>query len=456
MKTLPELPQSAISQRIQWVFKPTEYLKNCSQISPGIFQSVVNGGLVILSDPQALKTFLAAERRELSAPSKTNQILEPITGKSSIIATEGERHQQRRKLLMPPLHGEKLKSYGETIVKICHESVAGFQPQQAFRGRGLTQKIALEVINQTVFGLANSERAQKIKHLLTKITDSFNSPLTSALLFFPILQQDWGAWSPWGNFVQKRSRLDEMVFQEIAERRQHPTGDDILSLMIASRFEDGSQMDDQALRDELMALLFAGYETTASSMAWSLYWVLRCPEVKAKIVAELAQLPADADVMTVARLPYLSAVCQEILRICPVAIMTFTRQVEAPLTILGFPFAPGTFVMGCIYLLHQNPDLYPQPEQFRPERFLERSFAPYEYMPFGGGSRRCLGDALAMLEMKLGLASLIGNYEFALQNDRPERTCRRGVTLAPERQVPLTFIRPITATVPDVLKHSLG
>ncbi len=455
MRILPELPQPALQQQIQWVLDPIRYLQTCELHSPGMFRSVVNDGLLVLSDPEALKCFLAADRSQLSAPAKTNKILEPITGPSSIFSTEGDQHLKRRKLLLPPFHGERLKSYGEAIVDITHQCVASLAPNERILGRSLTQQLTLAVIFKTVFGLQEGKKYQPIKALLTTITDSFSSPLNSSFLFFELLQQDWGPWSPWGRFVRRRSRLDKMVYQEITERRQRQApGDDILSLMITAEYDDGSHMTDQELRDELMALLFAGHETTASALAWALYWVCRYPTVKTKIREELAQLSPDAGVMAIAQLPYLSAVCNETLRIYPVALMTFSRIAEHPLTIMDVAIAKGTQLIGCLYLLHQNPVLYPNPEQFRPERFLERQFAPYEYMPFGGGQRRCIGDALALLEMKLGLATLLTHYDFILQDDRPEVPQRRGVTLAPKRNVPLQYQGKRNSPVPDVLHPS--
>jgi len=440
MKTLPTLTQSAWQQRLQWVLDPIAYLGRCADQSPGMFNSVVNGGLVVISDPQGMKEFWAANRETLSAPSATNRIVEPLLGPESIITTEGDRHRQRRQLLFPPFHGERLQNYGQAVIDICHQLMAPIAEGEAFLGRVLTQKLSLEVICKTVFGLDDGDKYQELKDLLTLTTESFGSPVTASMLFFEFLQQDWGPWSPWGKFLRRRSRLDELVLAEIAQRRQENSQrSDILSLLINAEYDDGTKMSDQELRDELMTLLFAGHETTASAMAWALYWVHRYPEVKAKILAELAALPADATPMDITRLPYLSAVCNETLRIYPVAIMTFSRWAEVDLTLMGHAIPQGTQLMGCIYLLHQNPDLYPEPEKFKPERFLERQFAPYEYMPFGGGERRCIGDALALFELKLALATLLTHYQFALNGDRPEMPQRRGITLAPRYNVPLIF-----------------
>ncbi len=444
MKTLPTLPQPAWQQRLQWVLDPITYLQRCDAQSPGIFNSVVNGGLVVLSAPEAIKEFLGADRATITAPGSTNRVVEPLLGDSSIVSVEGDRHRQRRQLLFPPFHGERLQAYGETVVNICHRLMADLTPGQSFLGRVLTQQISLAVIGQTVFGLDDTEKYREIKELLTIITDSFSSPITASMLFFPWLQRDLGPWSPWGRFLRRRSHLNKLLLAEINQRRQDGSPrTDILSLLINAEYDDGSKMTDGELRDELLTLLFAGHETTASAMAWALYWLHRCPDVKDKLLAELATLPDGASAMDMVRLPYLSAFCNETLRIYPVGMMTFGRQAAVDLTLMDYAIPQGTQLMGCIYLLHQNPDIYPEPEKFKPERFLERQFTPYEYMPFGGGERRCIGDALALFEFKLAIATLIVHYQFALPENHTETPQRRGITLAPRHNVPLTFVGKI-------------
>ena len=274
------------------------------------------------------------------------------------------------------------------------------------------------------------------------LSDTFSSPFSSSFLFFDFLQKDLGAWSPWGKFVRQRAKVDELIYAEIAERRtkSEPDGVDILSLLMEARYEDGSAMSDKELRDELMTLLFAGHETTATAMAWSLYWIHRTPGVKEKLLEELDAIDDFSDLIGISRLPYLSAVCNETLRITPVIMLIFAREVQEPFEMLEHKLETGHMLFGCIYLLHQREDLYPQPKQFKPERFLERQFSSYEFMPFGGGVRRCIGDALAMFEMKLVLATIMSRYEFELADNKPEIPRRRGVTLAPANGVKMRIV----------------
>jgi cytochrome P450 len=213
---------------------------------------------------------------------------------------------------------------------------------------------------------------------------------------------------------------------------------------MASRYEDGEALSDVELRDELMTFLLAGHETTATAIAWGLYWTHRYPEVKDKLRAELDTLGDNPDPMDVVKLPYLSAVCNETLRVTPVAMLTFPRQVEEPVNLLGYDLERGDVVLGCMYMTHQREDLYANPKQFRPELFLERKYSPYEFIPFGNGSRRCIGDALATFEMKLAIAHILSDYELSLADQRPERLQRRGVVLSPARGVRMILTRDIS------------
>jgi cytochrome P450 len=227
-------------------------------------------------------------------------------------------------------------------------------------------------------------------------------------------------------------QIDEMIYALIRERRtqSEQNRQDILSLMMSARYDDGQGMTDEELRDELMTLLTAGHETTASALTWAFYWVDHLPEVRDKLLRELNTLGDNPDPSTVAKLPYLTAVCQETLRIYPIAMNGFPRIVRSPIEIQGYTLPVGTAIIPSIYLAHHREETYPQPKQFKPERFLERQFSPYEYLPFGGGNRRCIGLAFAQYEMKLVLATILSRFQVSLVNKRPVRPVRRGLTLA--------------------------
>lgn len=453
MESLSQVSGPRFIQQIQWVLDPIGYLEKAQSLFPDIFKAGalgfgpstenVSGDVILTSNPQAIQQILTSDRKQFSAPGEMNWILKPFLGDASVIMLEGDRHKKRRQLLMPSFHGDRLKTYGDLIIQITHQVFQRLYQNESFLARTVTQQISLEVIFQTVFGFREEDQDfERIKTLLAGMADLFNSPIVASFLFFTKLQQDWGPWSPWGKFIRQRQQLDELLYKVIAQRRANPdpTRTDILSMMIEARDEVGEPMSDQELRDELMTLLFAGHETTATAMAWALYWLHYKPEVKTKLLAELNSLGENPDWMSIVRLPYLSAVCNETLRIHPVAMLTFPRRVEEETEILGHTLKTGDVIMGTIYLTHQREDIYPNHKEFNPERFIERQFSPYEFMPFGGGTRRCIGEALAQFEMKLVIATIISHYRLTLGDTQPEKPQRRGVTLAPTNGVKMVML----------------
>ncbi|NES69070.1 MAG: cytochrome P450, partial [Okeania sp. SIO2D1] len=336
-----------------------------------------------------------------------------------------------------PFHGQRMLAYGELIREIIQQVTYQWITNKTFSIRSSTQRISFQVILKAVFGLEEGQRLQEMDQLLTTRFKGRESIFRSILLFFPALQKDWGPLSPWGWLMQNERDIDKLIYAEIAERKENPdpSRTDILSLMMAARDEEGQPMTDLELRDELITLLVAGHETTATALAWAFYWIHHQPEIRDKLLQELDALGDKPDPMEILKLPYLDAVCKETLRIYPVAILALQRQVKSPLEIMGYQFQPGTFLSPCIYLTHHREDLYPQPKQFKPERFLERQFSPYEYLPFGGGNRRCIGQAFALFEMKLVLATILSSWELALADEKPMKAVRRGFLMAPANGV---------------------
>ena len=443
MKSIPTLKQSPLQQKIQWVVRPDRYMESGVKQAPDLFRAEITGGnsYVFVNHPEAMRQIVTSDRAKYFASSEENRLLEPLIGSNSLILIDGDRHKQRRKLLLPPFHGDRMQVYSRLICDLTHDIIGRLEPDRSFVARKITQEVSLQVILEAVYGLQDGKRSEELKHRIARLSDVFESVVTSACLFFPWLQQDWGAWSPWGNLTRQQKAIDELIYQEIATRRIEDLSQrqDILSLMMTAKDEAGESMKDLELRDELMTLMLAGHETTATAIAWSLYWVHRYPEIKAKLQAEIASLGADPDPMELAKLPYLDAVCKETLRIYPVAMLTFPRTVLEPTELMGYKLEVGQTLMGCIHLIHQREDIYPEPHKFKPERFLEREFSAYEFFPFGGGKRRCIGEALAKLELKLALATIISHYELELESDSPEVPARRGVTLAPKTGVQMIF-----------------
>ncbi len=435
MNLPPTINAPQFWQLLQWIFKPIDLLHRYNDQCGDTFRLTMSGifsGAVFTSDPQVVQQVLTNDTKQFLSLSAANQILQPFLGDRGVILLERDEHRQRRQLLMPQFHGDKVKSYTDLMRNITRELVSTWQVGDTINVREQMQSISLAVILQAVFGVYQGDRYEQIRTKLIEVLALVESPVSSGLLFFPGLQKDWGARSPWGRFVRQRAELDRLIYAEISDRRndQHRVDrSDILSMLIGSQDAEGQGMTDEELHDELMTLLFAGHETTATALSWAIYWINYLPEVREKLLAELAT--AGDDALALSRLPYLSAVCSETLRIHPVGMLTFARIAQEPVQLKGFDIAAGTPVVGCIYLTHHRSDIYPDPESFKPERFIDRQYSPYEFYPFGGGARRCIGMALAQQELKLVLVEVLRNCQLELTGKLPIAPIRRGVTLGP-------------------------
>ena len=417
--------------------------ENASQY-PDLFEGKVIGfgkSPIFVNHPEAIREIFTNDRGKLSAPGEFNAITKPLLGAHSLVTISGDRHKKRRKLVMPPFHGDRMVNYGELIIAATQEIIRNLPQHKIFSARQVMQEISLQIIIEVIFGARKGELYQNLNDLITRISESFENPLFAAELSLPFLQKDLGAWSNWGNFLRQREKIDEILYVEIDRcRRQNNTDRvDILSLLMSARDEDGNRMSDRELRDELVTLIFGGHETTATAMTWGLYWIHRLPDIKAKLLAELRGIGPAPNPMAIFRLPYLTAVCNETLRLYPPLLFTFPRLVKQPMTVLDYELQPDQLVVGCIYLLHHRADLYPDSKQFRPERFIERQFSPYELMPFGGGARRCIAEALAVFEIRLVLATVLANFELDLADTKPEKPARRVLSVGPGGGVKMKF-----------------
>ncbi len=432
---LPTGPQTPpFLQLLQWIASPLELLETSAQRYGDCFTLRLSGlsPLVILSNPQSIQEIFTANPEQFEV-GRANGILRPLLGEKSMMLMDGDRHQSQRRLLTPPFHGDRMRSYGKLICDISEQVISQWAISEPFSVRSSMQEISLRVILQAVFGLNEGQRCEQLKQLLRSVLDVTGSPLRSSLLFFKSLQRDLGPWSPWGRFLRQKQQIDQLINAEIQERREQAdlSRGDILALLMSARDENDQPMTDAELRDQLMTLLVAGHETTASALSWALYWIHHLPEVHDRLLKELDTVVDQADLSAIAKLPYLSAVCQETLRIYPIAMLALPRIVKSPRQLMGYQFEAETWLVPCIYLTHHREDLYPEPKRFKPERFLERQFSPYEYLPFGGSNRRCIGMAFAMLEMKLVLATVLSRYNLAIADNGAVRPVRRGLTLAP-------------------------
>ncbi|MBN3899657.1 MAG: cytochrome P450 [Nostoc sp. NOS(2021)] len=422
-------------QMYQWLTNPLEYIEDCAKRYGDIFTLQLGQNFapqVFISNPQAIQQIFSTDPKKLDSGSRAG-VQAPLLGRQSLLALEGKPHQRQRKLLTPPLHGERMLAYGELTRKITEQVISQWQVGESFSILPSMQAISFQVILKAVFGLEDGPRYEKLKELLIAILNPKFPIIRTILLIFPSMQQDLGAWSHWGKYLRLRQQIDQLIYAEIQDRKAQPDSSrtDILSLMMAARDEAGEPMTDLELRDELMTLLVAGHETTATSLSWALYWIHHLPQVREKLLQELDNLGEQPDPNAIFRLPYLNAVCSETLRLYPVAISGLNRLVKSPLQIGEYNFEPGTLLTPSIYLTHHREDLYPESKQFKPERFLERQFSPYEYLPFGGGNRRCIGMAFALFEMKLVLTTVLSHWQMELADSKPVQPVRKGLLFSP-------------------------
>ncbi|BAY76650.1 cytochrome P450 [Nostoc linckia NIES-25] len=432
---LPDGPQIPRWLRmIKFISQPLKYVDDFAKIYGDTFtikSSRSDNALVYFSKPEALEQIFTADPSGFEV-GRGNIGLRFLLGDRSFMLTDGDRHQRQRQLLAPPFHGERMRAYGEDIRKITQQVSHEWQIGKPFKIRESMQEITLRVILRVVFGLEEGERFEELRRSLSDLLEFMTSPLMSSAFFFNFMQKDFGTWSPWGWILQQQRKIDELIYTLLRERRaqSHQNRQDILSLMMAARYDDGQGMSDEELHDELMTLLVAGHETTASALTWAFYWIDYLPEVRDKLLRELNTVGINPDLSTIAKLPYLTAVCQETLRIYPIAMTAFLRIVKNPIEIEGYKLPKGTGIIPSIYLAHHREEVYPQSKQFKPERFLQRQYSPYEYLPFGGGNRRCIGMAFAQYEMKIVLATILSEFQVSLVNKRPVRPVRRGLTIA--------------------------
>lgn len=440
---LPDGPKAPpLFQLLDWIARPFEYLDECSDKYGDIFTLKLLGfpPLVFIANPQGIREIFNLDGQYFDAAHiNKNGGGRLIMGDNSLILMDGVRHERERKLLMPPFHGEKVKSYAKSICKITEEVASVLKIDQPFLARDITQEITLKVIMQVLFGFSEGENCKRLSSLIAHWLHMTSSPLRLSFIFLKPLQIDLGPWSPWGNFIRTKQKIYDLFQAEIDDKRTHPEklGNDILSLMLSATDSEGQSMSDEQLKDEIITLLSAGHETTANGLAWGFYWLGKNPSIKEKLLQEIDSLGKNPDPIEISRLPYLTAVCQEILRLYPVVQVALARFAKQNIEIMGRCFKAGTTFIPSIYSIHHREDLYPDSQQFKPERFLERQYTAYEFIPFGGGVRMCLGHALAMLEIKLVIATIISKYNLELADNKPIKPIRGSATIVPSNGVPL-------------------
>jgi len=389
------------------------------------------GRIFYVASPALAKQVFSGSPAVFHAGEANATVLEPALGPSSVLTLDDEPHMRARKLLLPPFHGDRIRVYGELMVEATRQEMERWPLGEPFALRPRMQRITLSVILRAVFGISEEARIDRATTLIDRFTARV-SPITR----FPILRRDLGPGSPWRRFAAARAALDEFIYEEIAMRRAadppREERDDVLSLLLAARHEDGSPLSDRELRDELITVVGAGHETTATALAWALERLLRTPAALGRLRQSLAAGESD----------YLDATVRETLRSRPVLI-DVARKLTAPATVGGYELAAGSFVVPAIAAVHHREDLYPEPYEFRPERFLGDGAENYAWIPFGGGIRRCVGAAFAEQEMRVVLREVVGRAQLRAPNPAPERGVVRHITLAPAKDTVAVLERPL-------------
>lgn len=437
MATLPPGPRSSLGFMVRYLRDPIGCMLPLAREygDPVLFPG--NAPVVFTGDPAGIKAIYSADPDTFEP---LNQDLGVFVGARSLILLGGAEHRRARKLMTPPFHGARMRAYGEQIVRLTEQRTAAWRPGQRVSTLDTLQHISLDVILQAIFGVTEPERMASLSKLLLEITNGI-SPLIALV---PSLRREFGGVGPYASFMRRRQRLHEQLDALIAERRAAGPREDILSLLLSARYEDGQPMPDDEVRDQLVLLVLAGHETTAIAIAWSLY-ALHRPENAAVLERLRAELEgADPAPEAMEKLPYLEATCQETLRRFPIAPAPNPRRLLRPFELMGYTLPAGTGVCAAIALAHFREEVYPEPMRFRPERFLERQFSPFEFLPFGGGSRRCLGAAMASYEMKLVLGTLLRRYRLRLDSLRPDTGAVRAANAGPARGVKM-IVEELTA-----------
>lgn len=430
MSSLPPGPRSSLWSIVQYLRDPIGCMLPLVREYGDPFTFPGKVPLVCVGEPEGIRAIYTADPDTFEP---LNQDLGVFIGARSVILQAGAEHRRARKLMMPPFHGARMRAYGEQIVRVTEQRTQSWRPGQTVTTLTTLQEISLDVILQAVFGVTEPERMATLSRSLLTTIHGISAPLA----MFPGLRREFAGLGPWARFVRRREHLHAQLDELIAAGRAAGPREDILSLLIAARGEDGAPMDDDEIRDQLVLLVVAGHETTAIAMAWALYALHRPEQAECldRLRAELATLPADAGAEAWAKLPYLSAVCDETLRRYPGAPAPSPRKLLRPLTIGRYTLPAGVGVVPAIGVAHFREQTYPEPMAFRPERFLGRAPSPFEFLPYGGGARRCLGAALASYEMKLVLATLLRRFGLRLASRKPEQASVRTVNVGPKRGV---------------------
>ena len=376
--------------------------------------------------------------REVFEPPPFNPV-GPILGEHSLILLAGERHHKERKLMMPFFAGDRMRAYGKAVVVMSLEEVSVWQPGQELCAFRIAQSVFVQVIFQSIFGVTDRSKRERFKQSVRELLDQYSTTLAVV----PIARRELGGLGPWARFRRRRDAFDALLLEEMNARRKTggEMGQDILSLLMRAEYEDGTRLSDTEIIEEVRTLLVGGHDTSSNTLAWAFYRILATPGVIERLVAELDTLGQDPNPEQIAKLPYLDAVVNEVLRLYPPVPFTL-RRVRQPFTLRGLRMRPGDDVAVALVLLHRDPSIWKDPDTFQPERFLNRKYKLSEFAPYGGGVRRCIGASFAGHAMKIILATVLRSSRLELACADEPRAVSRGITMGPQKSIALRYRGP--------------
>lgn len=411
----PDLSSARVAQL--WIERPVPFWEECAARYGEAFTVELGslGTTVVFSHPDAIRQIfqLPPDSYEIRP---FNDYYKSVMGDKALFLTDGPHHRHMRRALMPPLHRKVLETHGEAMRQHVREAVAEWPGDRPFSPRPAMHRISLEIMLGIIFGLGDDELSRAIARVFTEE-----------------IYKELGSWSAWTRFGHLQPLFRELIARKIRQRREstEPGGTALFDTLVAVRDENGESLSDEEIQDHLFTMFVAGVDPTALSLTWLIYWTHQDPEVLARLRQEVADLGPEATPAEIVGLPYLEAACQETLRMYPIPSTPSGRKLLGEAEIGGRRYGRGVTLVTSTYLVHRRADLYPEPERFRPERFLERSYGPHEYFPFGGGMRTCIGASLATIEMKLVLAEILASRTLTPAHDGPVVPARHGTLLAP-------------------------
>lgn len=416
----------AIVQRVRYLRDPIGYLSQCQRRYGDVFSiRLTPRGMVMVCTPDVVKDVYTAGDALVAGEAKI-AIFGKILGSSSTLLLDGDAHLRRRRLLLPRFRGDVLKQFAPLMAQVCEGALGTISVRETFALHPILHAIAFDVIAETLFATTPIAHREPLEAAMREFA---HRAVTTRLLMFPPLQRDLGKWSPWGRVLAVVERARAAVDAEIARRGRGETSrDDLVALLLATRDEDGSQLSDLEIRDEVLTMVAAGHETTAMALAWACYAIYSRPAVLAKLRAEVAGKSLDE----LDDLPYLDAVLRESLRLYSVIPNGSGRLAKRDIELGGYTVPAGAMVSVAFHLLHRKASVFERADEFWPERFLSAKYSPYEWVAFGGGTRRCIGMPFALLELKIVLARLVQRFDLEIVQ-RDVRPVWRGAFMTPSQ-----------------------